>query len=697
MDRLDLVPAAQRAERLFLLDLLAGRERDFDGDAEAFLAVAPSKLHPFLHVRLRDRALPPALRETLSAAHRRNAMKELRRAAELRRIDAALGAAGIPSLVLKGPVLAATVYPDRASRTMTDLDFLLHERDLSRATAVLGEVGYRMPPQFAGAELAAGDAPPLIHDQPGGPSIELHTMLDSLPDDREALAAMLPTARRVAVGHGLELRTLDRGEFFAHVVLHVSKHHRFEGELRSLLDVALLLHAERDLDWSALGAAWERRGILEWIVLTVALAHLLLDAPVPAALAAHPASEEALALAAEQLWIVEKGTVPPRLTFVAAGTEFSPVHAGVPAHHAPVPAGMAGARARVARGLELLRRVTTSGVRGGLAPRVFSREVELFRRRERLFAMVEKPSARDCRAHVRLDEPHHVRQRLEVAAAAQAAHHAAARQRGAVQQVLPRRAGLVEPLRLVRAADQREHGLARRELERLLGRTVLEEIAALQRHGMAMKVVQLQRALRARRVQQRQRFRILAEPVRRVGPQLHPRESRQHQRFRSGGIDDGDVVGHERMPGARESRGQGRLAAARRPGEGDGAAVHDHAAGVQHELSALRQDHAEERADDAQAQRALVRAVHRIDHDLASAAHAEAAAVRDPAAHVVRRRHDAPTPLGGTLHLHRADGHLDVRRAIAGRQLDEGNLGGDGERKRPVQRAGTGHEVRVEL
>ncbi|HYC89054.1 MAG TPA: nucleotidyltransferase family protein [Thermoanaerobaculia bacterium] len=395
MDRLDLVPAAQRAERLFLLDVLAGRERDFDVDADAFLAIAPSKLHPFLHARLRERSLPPALRETLSAAHRRNAMKELRRAAELRRIDTALGAAGIPYLVLKGPVLAATVYPDRASRTMTDLDFLLHESDLPRATAVLGEAGYRMPPQFAGAELAAGDAPPLIHDEPGGPSIELHTMLDSLPDDRDALANMLPSSRRVAIGHGLELRTLDRGELFAHVVLHVSKHHRFEGELRSLLDVALLLHAERDLDWSVLAAAWERRGILEWMVLTVSLAHLLLDAPVPAALAAHAASEEALALAAEQLWIVEKGTVPPRLTFIATGTELSPVHAGVPAHHAPVPPGIAGARARVARGLELLRRVATSGARGGLSRRVFSREVELFRRRERLFAMMEKPSARD--------------------------------------------------------------------------------------------------------------------------------------------------------------------------------------------------------------------------------------------------------------------------------------------------------------
>jgi len=395
MDRLDLLPAQHRAVRLFLLDALAGNARDFDGDAEAFLAIALPKLRPVLHARLRDLELPAELREPLAAAYRRNAMKELRRAVELRRIDGALTAAGIPYLVLKGPVLAATVYPDRPSRTMTDLDFLLHERDLERATAVLGDAGYHTPPQFAGAPMAAGDIAPIIHDDPGGPSIELHTMLDSLPDEREALAAMLPSSRRVPLGHGLEMPTLGRGEFFAHVVMHVSKHNRFEGELRSLLDVALLLHAERELDWSALADAWERRGILEWIVLTASLAHLLLGAPVPPPLAARAVSDEALAIAAEQLWIVEKNVVPPRITHVVAGAELTPVHAAVPAHHAPVPKGMAGVQARVARGIELVSHVLKAGARGGFRPRVLSREVELFRKRERLVAVVEKTSAGD--------------------------------------------------------------------------------------------------------------------------------------------------------------------------------------------------------------------------------------------------------------------------------------------------------------
>lgn len=378
MDRVDLLPEERLAERLFLLDALAGDAGEMEVDAQALAAVTPRKLHPFLFARLRHPAF--------AVSYRDHALRELRRGLELRRIDETLRTANIRSLILKGPVLAASVYPDRASRTMTDLDFLLANEDLSRAMEVLARAGYHVPDQFAGMEMAAGDAPPLIHEQPGGPSIELHTMLDSLPDEEHALDAMWPSARRVSVGHGLELMTLDRGAFFAHVVLHVSKHHRFEGELRSLLDVALLLREEVNaLDWRALLADWERRGLAEWIVLTVALAHILLNAPVPDALADRKASDEALRLAAEQLWIVDKTPVHQRIAHTFAGHRPAPVHAHVASTRVPTP----NLRARATRGITQARRVFQDLRRGTLRPRVIASEVELFRKRERLFALVE--------------------------------------------------------------------------------------------------------------------------------------------------------------------------------------------------------------------------------------------------------------------------------------------------------------------
>jgi hypothetical protein len=396
MDRRDLVPSPQQAERLFLLDVLAGDPTFGDMDAEAFLAVTPEKLYPMVYVQLRGRPdVPNDVLSRLAAHHRKNLMLELRRAADLKRIEGALTAAGIGFLILKGPVLAATVYPEAAARTMIDLDLLLAEERLDAAMTALERVGYRVPQQFAGTSTYAGDAPPLVHDDAGGAVLELHTMLDSLPERRDAFAAMAPTARTVQLGHGVSLQALGAEEFFAHVVLHVSKHHRFEDELRSLLDVALLVRAEEHaFDWAALDAEWQRRGIADWIALTVTLAHLLLGSPLPAIYRQRPPSDEVLLLAAEQLWAA-KYRVPVRVTYTLAGSEPSPIHATVAGATVPTPAGVRGLRARAGREWQRVRRVASALRRGSLKPGIIAADVDLHRKRERMFALVERLRPRD--------------------------------------------------------------------------------------------------------------------------------------------------------------------------------------------------------------------------------------------------------------------------------------------------------------
>jgi putative nucleotidyltransferase-like protein len=397
MDRHDLLPTTHRGERQFLLDVLADRigdvtsDRigDFTFDPAAFREITPSKLWPLVFVRLQPHAprIPKELLATFGTAYRQNLMKELRRRAELRRLDEALTGANVRYLVLKGPVLAENVYPDRASRTMTDLDLLLSEDDYSRAKSALEQCGYSIPARFHGAPMAAGDTPPMIHNDPGGPSIELHTMIDSLPEERRALEVMWPLARRVPIGPNMEAMTLERGEFFTHVVAHVSKHHRFEGELRSLLDVALLLR--EPLPFAELWPVWESRGLSAWISLTVTLAHHLLYAPLPEVIANHPPSDEALALAAEQLWIVEKTPVAPRITHALSRTKYTDVHTTIPTTAAPTPIGLRGLRANLARETHQLRRAMTALREAALRPRRVATEIELHRKRERLFAIVE--------------------------------------------------------------------------------------------------------------------------------------------------------------------------------------------------------------------------------------------------------------------------------------------------------------------
>ena len=385
----ELVPSAHQRERLFLLDLLAQKSGAVpaDLDVDAFLAITPDNLHAFVHARLlKLPGAPRALLERTAASYRRNAMMMLQRTADLRRLDEALRTAGIPYLVLKGPILAHTVYPEPAMRTMLDLDLLLHDADLERATKTLEELGYRVPEHFAGTTTNPGDTPPMIDTKFGSAVLELHTVLDSMPHGDSSADAAWAGARRVPIGHGVELPTLGRDEFFAHVVMHVSRHHRFEGELRSLLDVALFLQSdEASLDWRALDEEWQRRGISPWIELTITLAHILLGSPIPDVFENRRPSLEALAIAAEQLWVTDEHFVPTRITQALAGGAPAPIYHGTP-RAVPVPKGM---RFRIGREWKRVLRAMRAVRTGGLRPRNVAKSVDLHLKRERLFAMLE--------------------------------------------------------------------------------------------------------------------------------------------------------------------------------------------------------------------------------------------------------------------------------------------------------------------
>jgi len=360
-------------------------------DPHAFLAITPRTLHPWIHWRLKQAGdgVSPGLRSPFAGAYRENALRHLRRMADLRRIDGALQAADVPYLLLKGPVLAATVYADPATRTMTDLDLLVRDADFSRAMSALAEIGYVVPAEFSGVTMQAGDAPPLFNGQPGSPVLELHAMLDSAPDDPLTVEAAWSTARVVDVGHGLRVPTLGRPEFFAHVVTHVSRHHRFEGELRSLLDVALLLRsAETDLDWTSLKSEWTRRRIAVWIELTLSLANILLGAPLPKEFAGATPAPEALILAAEQLWVDKDRRVSGKITQLFTRSVPAPVHAA-PGETVPMPSGRAGMQLRAMRQWQMVRRNFSQLLDGTLRPRTVARDVTLFRNRERLFTLLE--------------------------------------------------------------------------------------------------------------------------------------------------------------------------------------------------------------------------------------------------------------------------------------------------------------------
>lgn len=157
-------------------------------------------------------------------------------------IAAAFDAAGIASLVLKGPVLAAWLYPGEV-RPYGDADLMVSSADWDGAVALLEQLGFsdhlgpmahpRMESMRSTAFLRGED------------NLDLHAALHGLNADPEAIwAAFSERAERQWIGEA-QLPTPRPAALVLHVALHASHH----GEGKALEDLRRALTAADDDVW----------------------------------------------------------------------------------------------------------------------------------------------------------------------------------------------------------------------------------------------------------------------------------------------------------------------------------------------------------------------------------------------------------------------------------------------------------------
>jgi putative nucleotidyltransferase-like protein len=198
-------------------------------------------------------------------------------------------AKGIGAIPLHGPTLALIAYGDLALRECTDLDLIVSQDSISQARRLLWSRGY----QLIGA---------------GG----LHT------DEQQESAysfvkknGMFRVNLQSAVARGLLAFNLDRQELWQGlkpvrtgqrtimamgaeellIVLCVYGSTHVWKDLRLICDVAELVRRRRGLDWSRvvfLSREWRCRRLL---LMGLAMAHTLLDTPLPASIRAAIAAD----------------------------------------------------------------------------------------------------------------------------------------------------------------------------------------------------------------------------------------------------------------------------------------------------------------------------------------------------------------------------------------------------------------------
>lgn len=226
-------------------------------------------------------ALPEATLARLRAFFQANARRNLFLTGELVALLRLLEAAGITAVPFKGPVLAASVYGNLALRQFSDLDILVQERDVPRATELLVSQGYR---SWAGEARPAHQRERKFTHDGKGVAVDLHWGFTNrhIPFALD-LERLWERLEPIALA-GATLHTLAPEDLLLVLCVHGSKHAiPWEG-LNWIGDVAELFAARPELDWGRVTEQARQLGSQRMLHLGLRLARDLLDAPLSAAI-----------------------------------------------------------------------------------------------------------------------------------------------------------------------------------------------------------------------------------------------------------------------------------------------------------------------------------------------------------------------------------------------------------------------------
>ena len=267
---------------------------------------------------LEDALLPSEIRQALLDGQRRNIFSTLRLTAELSRILERFDSEGIGALVIKGPVLAVQAYRDPAMRSYGDLDLLVRQRDIRRATELLTAAGFA--PAIPLSAIDAGKIPGqyLFCKQDSRLIIELHNdcTLRYFPR-RLPLEDFFARQIRVRLDSH-EAPALSVEDELVLICIHGAKH--FWERLIWIADVAALVTRQTCIHWERVADSAKAVGADRILHTGLRLASELLKAQLPDHIHAAVLADLAAARLAQQVnnWLPAGGYTPPGLIERAA-------------------------------------------------------------------------------------------------------------------------------------------------------------------------------------------------------------------------------------------------------------------------------------------------------------------------------------------------------------------------------------------
>lgn len=226
-------------------------------------------------------AAPEPIRKALFEKYRANSARNILLAGELLRVTSLFESEGTGVLAYKGPALAIAAFGDLSLRRFVDLDLIVRERDLERASKLLRGLGYATQGLTPAQESAlAGTQHAVSYARDGGLLIvELHRDVAS-KDFAEVMLDEGAWSRAVRVPLlGGTVATHAPEDLLLALCVHGTKH--LWERLAWVCDVAGVINSNPELDWNAVFSRARAAHVERMLLLGLMLARSLACAQLP--------------------------------------------------------------------------------------------------------------------------------------------------------------------------------------------------------------------------------------------------------------------------------------------------------------------------------------------------------------------------------------------------------------------------------